>query len=106
MKTTTCAACGIDFCLPDDFMDKLRQTGREFHCPNGHSLVFRPSENKKLKARIAELEEELRLSREVTGYLSGVIDGLRGEVAIYQRKFAGYKGQYMRLRNSLSSRMN
>ncbi len=103
MQKTTCAACGIEFSVPDDFMAKLRQTGQGFYCPNGHSLVFKPSEVEKLKEKISILEQRLSWANEETEYWRGVVDGLRGEVVLYQRKYSGYKGQFVRLKNSLLS---
>ena len=103
MQKTTCAACGIEFSVPDDFMTKLRQTGQGFYCPNGHSLVFKPSEVEKLKEIISTLEQRLTWANEENEYYRGVIDGLRGEVVLYQRKYSGYKGQLVRLKNSLLS---
>lgn len=53
----SCASCGVLFGLLDEHNDKLRQTGKSFYCPNGHSLSY-----PKLPARSAreeQLEQEL-----------------------------------------------
>ena len=35
-----CVNCGITFGMPSDFDDRLRETHREFYCPNGHNLRY------------------------------------------------------------------
>lgn len=57
MTELNCGACGVDFCLPDALYVARRRDGRDFYCPNGHCVSYRPSEDQK---RIAALEGELR----------------------------------------------
>lgn len=60
MRTTTCASCGVMFALTAELMTKLRNTHRDFHCPNGHVLVFRgDSEADRLKRELRRREEML-----------------------------------------------
>jgi hypothetical protein len=101
MQKTSCANCGVEFSLPDDLMMKLRQTGKTFYCPNGHSLVFTPSENEKLKKQVADLEKRLSWAMQDADYYRGLVTLLREEVRTYQGKYSGYKSQYLRLKKSM-----
>lgn len=52
-----CANCGVHFGLDAYHESKLREDGRRFFCPNGHSLVF-SSENARLKKQLEEAQRE------------------------------------------------
>lgn len=69
-----CPHCGVNYCLDKDF-DDYRQKGAKnddgsplnWHCPNGHPLIYRESEADKLRRerdrltqRIAQKDDELR----------------------------------------------
>jgi hypothetical protein len=65
LTTEACASCGVLFAMPAAFVDKRRETGHTFYCPNGHSLVF-ASQVKKLEAELdAERTRVERLRQEV-----------------------------------------
>lgn len=60
-----CGECGIEFHVPQHFYDERRKTGKGWHCPNGHSRVFRESDADKFrrerdqaKQEIARIEQE------------------------------------------------
>lgn len=63
LETTTCAACGVVFGIPDYLIKKKKETGEDFYCPNGHSLVFGNSENKRLREALQK-EKSARESAE------------------------------------------
>lgn len=55
-SSTTCAACGIVFSFPKEFMQKLRENHKTFYCPNGHTLIFpAKTEAETLKERLNEI---------------------------------------------------
>lgn len=58
-EVTTCCSCGIAFGLPTDFLNKRRQDGKQFYCPNNHSLVYRETELDKTKKQL-ERERQMR----------------------------------------------
>jgi septal ring factor EnvC (AmiA/AmiB activator) len=61
----TCCACGVLFAMPEDFNDRLRETGTTFYCPNGHRQSYN-SEIEKLKRDLdAERTRTKRLREEV-----------------------------------------
>lgn len=47
--TTRCGECGIEFAVPDFFDKERRDTGKGWHCPNGHSRVYRESDADKFR---------------------------------------------------------
>jgi len=55
-----CSECGIVHGVPDDFDNRRRDDGRTFYCPNGHSQVYRETEEDRLQRKIKRLEEENR----------------------------------------------
>ena len=57
MTDMTCGECGIQFAVPEGWRIEKQNTGRGWHCPNGHARVYLESdEQKAMKA----LEEEKR----------------------------------------------
>jgi hypothetical protein len=67
MTYEVCASCGITFAAPAHFIDKRRQDGETFYCPNGHSLVFGKSETDRLKNELEQAKrwQELAEAREM-----------------------------------------
>lgn len=49
----TCGVCGIPFGLEESHLRKLRQTGDNFYCPNGHIIGYGKGENQRLKDQLA-----------------------------------------------------
>ncbi len=67
METCTCANCGIVFGMPDYYVQKRREDGVGFYCPNGHNLSYGKSEldnlrreRDRLKQQMAQKEDEAR----------------------------------------------
>jgi hypothetical protein len=53
LTATDCAQCSVVFAVPDRLIAERREDGKAFYCPNGHSLVFQPSEADKLRKDLA-----------------------------------------------------
>lgn len=92
LEVIDCAVCGMMFGLTAAFIERRRQDGKSFHCPAGHSLSFKDSENDKirrerdrLKQDEAQLWERIREEREARE---------RAE-----RSAAARKGQVTRMKN-------
>lgn len=60
LAVTSCCVCGISFAVPDSWLEKRREVGDTFYCPNGHSLTFRRSEAQKLRETVSRLEMRTR----------------------------------------------
>lgn len=79
--------CGVLFAAPEHMLDKRREDGKSFYCPNGHSLVY-GSENAKLKA-------QLQRERDRAGRLAARLDQT-------EASRRAYKGQATRIKNRVS----
>ena len=87
-----CCVCGIEFGLPAHYNKERREDGKDFHCPNGHSLSYGEGETKKLrrerdrlKQRVAQKDDEIRDERK------------RKEAA--QRSAIAHEGHLTRVKN-------
>ncbi len=49
-----CCNCSVTFAIPTTMYTRLRQTGGNFYCPNGHSQHYTETENQKLQKQIAQ----------------------------------------------------
>lgn len=63
LQSEVCAACGIEFAMPQHFVTKRRESGKEFFCPNGHSLSFSKSEVQRLREQLERKEQQLAQER-------------------------------------------
>jgi NMD protein affecting ribosome stability and mRNA decay len=62
LETVPCCACGITFAVPKAWLTARRHTqdaGREFFCPNGHSLSFKETELDRVRREV-EAQRRLR----------------------------------------------
>jgi hypothetical protein len=51
--------CAAMCCLSDRQYKEAKEAGRSFYCTAGHSNVFRPSDNDKLREKITKLDDLL-----------------------------------------------
>jgi len=93
MTTITCPVCGIQFSFPTAFYHERQQDGKDFRCPNGHTLSFQPSENDELRAQIQSLQESI-------SYYRTRITELHNQIAHQRARAAAYKGHFTKLKNS------
>ena len=66
-----CGACGIRFLVPQSFDNNKREHGLGWHCPNGHSRIYRESDSEKMRRerdlarqQVARAEQEAAEARE------------------------------------------
>lgn len=52
LEQIDCCNCGVVFALPVTILNERRKRGGNFHCPNGHSMVFTETEMDRLKKRL------------------------------------------------------
>lgn len=55
-----CPVCSVVYAIPESLSNECYRTGRDWYCPQGHSLVYTKNETQKLKEQVSQLE--LRLS--------------------------------------------
>lgn len=94
---STCPDCGIQFAMPEKFAQNLRQTHRDFYCPNGHSLHF-PAETKEEKLQKLLAQEEERKQ-----YFIRKSQWLEQEKERVERQRNGYKGMLARVKKEHES---
>jgi hypothetical protein len=57
LVTLECCSCGIEFAVRQSFETRLRDTHKQFYCPNGHPQSFvAKSEAEQLREKLAEAE--------------------------------------------------
>lgn len=73
LTVMTCGHCGIKFAIPEAMRDECeRHQGRNWFCPNGHSRVYRETDDVKLKkerersARLVAERDQLQASLSAT----------------------------------------
>lgn len=54
-----CGECGIEFRVPQHFYEERRKTGKGWHCPNGHSRVFRESDVDRFRRERDQARQDL-----------------------------------------------
>jgi predicted RNase H-like nuclease (RuvC/YqgF family) len=96
IKQLSCANCSAPIYLDELTVQRRREDGQGFYCPNGHSNVFQPSENDRLKKTIAEKDRALEYLRQRNKELWNGVQALR-------RSITGYKGQLGRMRSKIKA---
>lgn len=86
--------CGVLFAAPKQLLDRCRQTGEGFYCPNGHVLVY-GSENEKLKKKLAAEKDararvQARLDQEQmhSRAMRGVVTKTKNKLAATEQRIA------------------
>jgi hypothetical protein len=84
-----CGSCGIRFCVEEFWHQERRETGKEWHCPNGHSRVYCETEVGRLKRELAAKEVELARQR------------VRAERS--ERQLVAARGQVTKIKNRVGN---
>lgn len=58
LEATSCVSCGVLFAMPASMLQKRREDGKDFWCPNGHSLVFTVTETERLRKEAERLRKQ------------------------------------------------
>src|SRR5258705_11332465 len=80
---THCGVCHIEFYMPSSKYEGCINNGHNFHCHNGHSLIFTDTEAQKLKKRLQwatergdrilrELESEQKSKAAIKGAMTKI----------------------------------
>lgn len=92
---TVCAACGINFGMPADYIKRLRESGKGFHCPNGHSLTFGESaldklrrENQRLVQNAAYKDDVITSEREARKHAENQTRAFKGVVTRTKKRIS------------------
>jgi hypothetical protein len=87
-----CASCGVLFAISDDFDAHRREDGKGFFCPNGHSLIYSPSEAERLRRQLKDAKRDAEWFRVAE-------QAEREQRQAAERSASAFKGQATRLRN-------
>lgn len=91
-----CLRCGVEFGLLKTFEQQRRTDGREFWCPNGHSLVYKNSAMDKLKDDLKRTQDDIAFWRQ-----RAAAETTAREAAERQR--AAAKGQLTKAMNRIQN---
>ncbi len=83
----SCTTCGVMFAITDSHEDQLRQSGKGFWCPNGHSLSFGES-----------MAEEIKLLKRQVTRRDERITNCRARIARLTQRTRAYEGASKRRR--------
>jgi hypothetical protein len=83
---TSCARCGVEFASP--VIEKRRNDGETFYCPNGHSLSYSDTEEKRLRRRLEQTERD--------------VEWQRNRAQTVEKKLIAQRGQTTKARNKLA----
>lgn len=95
-----CANCGLQFCMPDDFMERRREDHHTFYCPNGHAQHY-TDENKDQK--IKNLEAQVKREQERTATEREKTSLIRREKEHAERSASTYKGQVTKIKRRVKA---
>lgn len=91
-----CSACGVPFGAPRAYLDRRRNDGQSFYCPNGHGQSWRETEADRQRKRAEEAERNARGWREVA-------DATDRNLAAERRTASALRGHLTRMRNRIAA---
>lgn len=95
LEVQSCVSCGIHFAAPEHFLNKRRQSGGTFYCPNGHSLSWTETEIDRLKKQVKQKDDAL--ARQIA-----YTDQVRADRDHVERRLSATKGVLTRTKNRVS----
>lgn len=96
MENITCCSCGIEFGVPEHWLNKRRENGTGFWCPNGHSLSYTESTNDKLRRERDRLKQQM-------AYKDDALKQARDSRDYQERRAAAIKGHLTRVKKRVSA---
>lgn len=89
-----CCSCGMPFGVPTNWEQKRRADGGGFYCPNGHDLIFRESDVKRLERELAAANQKIASER--ARRLS-----TQDQLEATERSRSAVKGQLTKVKNRI-----
>jgi len=99
----TCAKCMIEFAITTGADFRCKQEGKDFYCPNGHSLSYGKSEADRLRDTLAAKDRELEIEASNKKWYA---DRLASEQASHRRtvnQLNGTRGALTRVKRRVSA---
>lgn len=91
-----CARCGSPFGVQKHQLDSLRETGKTFYCPSGHSNVYTKTKADLLSTELAKVKRDLEWEAEQNRRN-------RQDAAHYKKSRDAYKGQVTKIRKRVAN---
>lgn len=79
-----CPSCGIYFGFTKKVEKLWRESHKNFFCPNGHTMSWRPSDKDDLNKKINDLENKLILTKKELEAANKKIEELTIELEIWK----------------------
>ncbi len=95
LTVTDCCVCGTPFAIQSTLHKHFKQTGKGFHCPNGHRLSYSES-------KIERLEKALKEERSNSEWWKGNANRRSEELQQTKYKLRGTKAAYTRMKNRIA----
>lgn len=92
----TCPVCSIRYAAPESMFVRIKERGGEWHCPNGHTLVFNETEVQRLTKA---LESEKRSSE----CKDNRIKSLNNSLANTENRLRATKAAKTRMKNRIAA---
>lgn len=96
LEVIHCYKCAIPFAVPVDYKQRLRDTGEEFFCPNGHGQVY-------TKTTVMKLQEQIEREQEKIKHLNNSLDFVKTQRDSAERRIVGQKIQVSKLKNRIKN---
>jgi uncharacterized C2H2 Zn-finger protein len=87
----SCTSCGIIFAAPKDYLNHRRQDpAKNFHCPNGHALVWAKAKTyEQLTKEVETLTAKNKELQQINVGLRSQVDQLEAKLADTEAKPPG-----------------
>lgn len=94
MEISECINCGVVYGVTAEFDKQRRRDGKDFYCPNGHSMKYGQPEAERAREETARLKRELDFAQRATA-------DWRDSYARETRRHSATKGQLTRARKRI-----
>lgn len=96
VEVLDCATCGVVYGLDSRFVERRREDGRGWYCPNGHSQVF-------AKSDLDKAREELERTKRQRDSAYAQATHERDQRQAAERSTRAYKGQVTKIRRRVGN---
>ncbi len=104
LETTTCAACGTVFAIEMLLMNSLRNSHKDFFCPNGHTLFYNGvSQEEELKKQLKTKDTELLRTKRRLEWEESSANEAREARRQTERRLSATKGVLTRTKNRIAN---
>lgn len=95
LEVLSCSECGLLWAMPETYVNRRRNDGRLFYCPNGHGQLYRETEEDRQRKRASaerrradNAENAARIQRERAERERRTAVALRGHLTRMKNRIA------------------